>query len=89
MFVLPSTVTVLLALTLVSHAVVLVDFQVAQPPPLPADAQQCTVPILQCVPNAHQMRSVYTHRPLITGVRLLFPSEGAQNPVSRPPLSNS
>lgn len=28
----------------------LVDFQVAQPPPLPQDAQTCTVPILQCVP---------------------------------------
>lgn len=27
----------------------LVDFQVAQPPPLPLDAQTCTVPILQCV----------------------------------------
>ena len=27
----------------------IVDFQVAQPPPLPADAKQCTVQLLECV----------------------------------------
>jgi hypothetical protein len=32
-----------------SHAARLVDFQVAQPPPLPRDAKQCTVQILQYV----------------------------------------
>jgi len=40
---------ILLALTLLSRAAVLIDFQVAQPPPLPADAQQCTIQILQYV----------------------------------------
>ncbi|KZT70107.1 hypothetical protein DAEQUDRAFT_668284 [Daedalea quercina L-15889] len=29
------------------YATVLVDFQVAQPPPLPSDAQQCTIQILE------------------------------------------
>lgn len=29
------------------YAAVLVDFQVAQPPPLPQDAKQCTVRILE------------------------------------------
>jgi hypothetical protein len=29
------------------HCARLVDFQVAQPPPLPLEAKQCTVPILQ------------------------------------------
>ena len=28
---------------------VLVDFQVAQPPPLPADARQCTIELFQYV----------------------------------------
>lgn len=28
-------------------AAVLVDFQVAQPPPVPQDAKQCTIQILQ------------------------------------------
>ena len=32
-----------------SYAAVLVDFQVAQPPPLPSSAQQCTIQILECV----------------------------------------
>jgi len=27
----------------------LIDFQVTQPPPLPKDAKQCTVEILECV----------------------------------------
>jgi len=36
-------------LALLSRATVLVDFQVAQPPPVPRDAQQCTVQILQYV----------------------------------------
>ena len=31
------------------YAAVLVDFQVAQPPPLPQDAKQCTVKILEWV----------------------------------------
>ena len=30
-----------------SYAAVLVDFQVAQPPPLPQDAKQCTILILE------------------------------------------
>ncbi|TDL27476.1 hypothetical protein BD410DRAFT_782559 [Rickenella mellea] len=30
-----------------SHAVRLIDFQVAQPPPLPKDAKQCTIQILE------------------------------------------
>lgn len=30
-----------------ANAAVLVDFQVAQPPPLPQDAKQCTVKILE------------------------------------------
>ena len=32
-----------------ARAAVLVDFQVAQPPPLPKDVKQCTVQILQYV----------------------------------------
>ncbi|KAI0928911.1 hypothetical protein AcW2_004771 [Taiwanofungus camphoratus] len=36
-----------LLLAALSHAQVLVDFQVAQPPPLPQDAQQCTILILE------------------------------------------
>ena len=35
--------------SLAVQAAVLVDFQVAQPPPLPQDAKQCTVQILQYV----------------------------------------
>lgn len=35
--------------SLAAQATVLVDFQVAQPPPLPQDAKQCTVQILQYV----------------------------------------
>ena len=39
--------TSLLLAALFVRAVVLVDFQVAQPPPLPQDAKQCTIQILQ------------------------------------------
>ncbi|KAI0724017.1 peptide N-acetyl-beta-D-glucosaminyl asparaginase amidase A-domain-containing protein [Cerioporus squamosus] len=42
-----SALAGLLAAALVVRAAVLVDFQVAQPPPLPQDAQQCTIQILQ------------------------------------------
>ncbi|KAI0780713.1 peptide N-acetyl-beta-D-glucosaminyl asparaginase amidase A-domain-containing protein [Trametes elegans] len=38
---------VLMLASLAVRAAVLVDFQVAQPPPLPQDAKQCTVQILQ------------------------------------------
>lgn len=34
-------------LALLGRAAVLVDFQVAQPPAVPQDTQQCTVQILQ------------------------------------------
>lgn len=43
-----AVVATLFVVTTVKGAA-LVDFQVAQPPPLPPDAQTCTVPILQCV----------------------------------------
>lgn len=36
-----------LLLVALSRAAVLVDFQVAQPPPLPSDAKQCTLHILE------------------------------------------
>lgn len=36
-----------LSLASVSRSAVLVDFQVAQPPPLPQDAEQCTIQILE------------------------------------------
>lgn len=39
----------LLGLALYAGAQPLVDFQVAQPPPLPQDAKQCTIQILQYV----------------------------------------
>ncbi|KAH9857099.1 peptide N-acetyl-beta-D-glucosaminyl asparaginase amidase A-domain-containing protein [Lenzites betulinus] len=42
-----SAATVLLLTSFAVRAAVLVDFQVAQPPPLPQDAKQCTVQILQ------------------------------------------
>ncbi|KAA1471171.1 hypothetical protein DENSPDRAFT_96775 [Dentipellis sp. KUC8613] len=42
------SVAILLCLAAVQvHAARLVDFQVAQPPPLPQDAKQCTIQILQ------------------------------------------
>lgn len=37
------------AQAITSVASPLVDFQVAQPPPLPKDAQQCTIPLLRYV----------------------------------------
>ncbi|KAI0362365.1 hypothetical protein OH77DRAFT_1441853 [Trametes cingulata] len=42
-----SAATALLLASLAIRAAVLVDFQVAQPPPLPQDAKQCTIQILQ------------------------------------------
>ncbi|KAI0647264.1 peptide N-acetyl-beta-D-glucosaminyl asparaginase amidase A-domain-containing protein [Trametes meyenii] len=42
-----STAAALLLASFTVRAAVLVDFQVAQPPPLPEDAKQCTVQILQ------------------------------------------
>ena len=42
-----SALSGLLFAALTVRAVLLVDFQVAQPPPLPQDAQQCTIQILQ------------------------------------------
>ena len=36
-----------LCLVALVKSAVLVDFQVAQPPPLPQDAKQCTVKILE------------------------------------------
>jgi hypothetical protein len=39
-------------LLVLSRAAVLVDFQVAQPPPLPKNAKQCTVKILEWVATA-------------------------------------
>lgn len=40
-------ILLLLIPTLFSNAARLVDFQVAQPPPLPKDAKQCTIQILE------------------------------------------
>ncbi|KAI0748346.1 peptide N-acetyl-beta-D-glucosaminyl asparaginase amidase A-domain-containing protein [Daedaleopsis nitida] len=52
---------VLLAVT---RAAVLVDFQVAQPPPLPQDAKQCTVQILQrTFGNSFGMAEVVQYEP--------------------------
>ena len=73
-------VCVLLGLTLVSRAVVLVDFQVGQPPPLPADAQQCTIPILQCV-LIHRCKSDNAHRPFAAGEHSHSRSEGLLKPL--------
>ncbi|OJT07842.1 Peptide-N4-(N-acetyl-beta-glucosaminyl)asparagine amidase A [Trametes pubescens] len=42
-----SAATALLLTSFAVRAAVLVDFQVAQPPPLPQDAKQCTIQILQ------------------------------------------
>ncbi|KAH9901591.1 peptide N-acetyl-beta-D-glucosaminyl asparaginase amidase A-domain-containing protein [Cubamyces lactineus] len=42
-----AAATSLLLAALFVRAAVLVDFQVAQPPPLPQDAKQCTIQILQ------------------------------------------
>ncbi len=44
-----SAFLVPLAVTACAQAARLVDFQVAQPPPLPRDAKQCTVQILEYV----------------------------------------
>lgn len=48
-----SVATALLLTSFAVRATVLVDFQVAQPPPLPQDAKQCTVQILQYVKFRH------------------------------------
>lgn len=42
-----ATALLVLSVALLSKAAALVDFQVAQPPPVPQDAQQCTIQILQ------------------------------------------
>ncbi|RDX56537.1 hypothetical protein OH76DRAFT_1509456 [Lentinus brumalis] len=42
-----SVLVGLLCAALAVHAAVLVDFQVAQPPPLPQDARQCTIQLFQ------------------------------------------
>ncbi len=48
-----SVLVGLLCAALAVHAAVLVDFQVAQPPPLPQDARQCTIQLFQYVDSLH------------------------------------
>ncbi|KAI0736722.1 peptide N-acetyl-beta-D-glucosaminyl asparaginase amidase A-domain-containing protein [Fomitopsis betulina] len=49
-----------LLLARASYAAVLVDFQVAQPPPLPSSAQQCTIQILE-----HTFGNSYGHPEIV------------------------
>src|SRR5882762_3419254 len=56
------------SLLIFSNAAPLVDFQVAQPPPLPKDAKKCTVEILQYVALISHTRVVELTKELTTDI---------------------
>ena len=67
-----------LLLSLGTYAAVLVDFQVAQPPPLPSGAKQCTVQILQWVSEFVFNINCPDYMPTFPGGPLGFRSAGTR-----------